>query len=410
MSALARATRFGVVALALAAVASFGFVVLLHPPARDLFDIALVIAAPVTLATLAATLLPRWIARTRRLARVPVAVVITTAAMIATGVALASQRMFLSTHDAKLLAIVLALSAGLAVLVGVTVTRPLAEEVRRLGVVAQQVAAGDLSGSTGIRRADEVGEAARAIDHMVARLGQAETSRSRLEAERKVLLTSIGHDLRTPLAALRAAVESLQDGVAPDPGRYLAAMGNHLGAVESLIDELFLYARIEAGQLQLEPVELDLAELVDEAVEAMLPVAHRRGMRLSYVASGRVVARGGPAELGRVLRNLLDNALRYGPRGSVVHVELTEGEHMACVRVRDEGPGFPADFRARAFDAFSRADPARDRSTGTAGLGLAIARGIVDAHDGIIQIGDPPGGCVEVHLPLAGRPATRSIA
>jgi signal transduction histidine kinase len=111
-----------------------------------------------------------------------------------------------------------------------------------------------------------------------------------------------------------------------------------------------------------------------------------------------------------VLRNLIDNALRYGPTGSVVQVELVVGEHMACVRVRDEGPGFPADFRARAFDAFSRADPARDRSTGTAGLGLAIARGIVDAHDGIIQIGDPPGGCVEVHLPLAGRPATRSIA
>jgi len=392
----------------LAGAAALGIIVAsLDPPRQDMTGVVLLVAAPVVGAVLVAVFLRWWIGRARGLARVLVATAVVSAVLVAAAVALAAWRMFLSGHDATIVGVVVGLAAVLAVLVAVAVTRPLARQVRRLGDVAQLVAAGVLTARTGIDRRDELGEAGRAIDHMVARLGMAEQGRQRLERERTFLLSAIGHDLRTPLAALRAAVESLQDGVAPDPDRYLAAMSTQIDAVQQLIEELVMYARIEAGKLEFEQVDVDLAELVDETVETMTPVAHRRGLRLDASADGRARVHGGPAELARVLRNLIDNALRYGPAGSTVSVELTTMVHTARIIVRDEGPGFPDDFRPRAFEPFTRADPARDRATGTAGLGLAIARGIIDAHGGTITLGPPPGGTVEVHLPLVPLPTPR---
>ena len=387
----------------LAGAAAVGVIVAaLHPPTGGLPAVILLVSAPVAGAIAAGTALRWWIGRAKGLVRVLIAVAVVSAVLVAAAVALAAWRMFLSGHDAALVGTVVGLAALLAVLVAHHVTRPLAGEVRRLADVAQQVAAGDLTTHTGIRRRDELGGAGRALDHMVNRLAMAEDGRTRLEDERAFLLSAIGHDLRTPLAALQAAVESLQDGIAPDPERYLAAMSSQISALQQLIDELVVYARIEAGKLTFERSEVDLAELVDETVETMRPVADRRGLELTAAHTGRAVGSGGAIELARALRNLVDNALRDGPAGSTVRVTLASDAHAVHVTVADDGPGFPDEFRPRAFEPFTRADPARDRATGTAGLGLAIARGIVDAHGGSIALGSPPGGVVELHLPLAG--------
>lgn len=137
---------------------------------------------------------------------------------------------------------------------------------------------------------------------------------------------------------------------------------------------------------------MDLAELGDEAVEALTPLAARRRIRLTARATGAVPAQVDPAAMGRVLRNLLHNAIRHSPDGAEVVLEVEPGGF----RVVDEGEGFPDEFRPRAFDRFSRADAAR--SGDGAGLGLAIARGIVEAHGGTIHIEDGPGGRVAVRL------------
>jgi signal transduction histidine kinase len=237
----------------------------------------------------------------------------------------------------------------------------------------------------------------------VARLARLEHERAGVEAERRAMLSSLSHDLRTPLAAMRAAVEALADGVAPDPDRYLAAIQRDLSLLDGLIDDLFLLARIEAGPRPAAEVTFDLAEVADESIEALAPIAHERGVHLAAAIEGPARVRGSAAELGRVVRNLLDNAIRHAPADSTVTVEVGHGPGVT-VRVRDEGDGFPRDFAGRAFEPFSRADDARTRTTGGAGLGLAIARGLVEAHGGRISIEPGTGGSVVFTLPAP--PAT----
>jgi signal transduction histidine kinase len=214
------------------------------------------------------------------------------------------------------------------------------------------------------------------------------------------MLSSVGHDLRTPLAALRVAVDALADGVAPDPERYVRSMRRDVDALATLVDDFFLLARIESGRLDLQPVPVDLAEVADEAVEALAPAAAAAGVALALDASTHARVHGSPTALGRVVRNLIDNAIRHAPAGSVVRVAVGS-DGRPSIRVLDEGPGFPADFSAEAFARFTRADASRSRATGGAGLGLAIARGLVEAHGGRIWIEAPPGGRVAIELPAA---------
>lgn len=295
---------------------------------------------------------------------------------------------------------VLGATAVLAVVLVVVASGPLGRDGRALEAAVRRIEAGDLHARTGIVRADELGSVARAVDELTERLGTLERERATIEDERRVMLSSISHDLRTPLAALRAAIEALADGVAPDPDRYLRSMQRDVEALGALVDDLFLLARIEAGRLELERIPLDLSELVDEAVEALTPAADARGVTIERRADEMVRVAGNPSALGRVLRNLLDNAVQHAPGGSIVRV-VVDGRQRPRVEVVDEGPGFDSDFVAHAFDRFTRADASRARGTGGAGLGLAIARGLVEAHGGRIWIGAPPGGRVSFDLPAA---------
>ncbi|MCB0984976.1 MAG: HAMP domain-containing histidine kinase, partial [Ilumatobacter sp.] len=217
---------------------------------------------------------------------------------------------------------------------------------------------------------------------------------------------SVGHDLRTPLAAMRAAVESLQDGVATDPDRYLGVIGSELHNVEALLDQLTAFARIESGA-PLGPQEaVAVAEVADEAVEALGPLAERRGVRLVLEADGPGTVRATVLDVSRCLRNLVENAISHSPDGGTVRVAVAPladaGRPGVEVRVLDEGPGFPPEFRERAFEPFTRADPARTTRTGHAGLGLAITRALAQQHGGRASLGAGPGGDVRLWFPTGG--------
>jgi signal transduction histidine kinase len=193
-----------------------------------------------------------------------------------------------------------------------------------------------------------------------------------IEQERSVMLSSISHDLRTPLAALRASVEAIRDGVAADPDLYLSGMERQVKALASLVDDLQLHSRLVSGTMEVQRIRLDLTELADEAMETLRPLAETRDIALLLEATERVMVDADGSQLGRVIRNLLENAIRHAPDDSVVLVQISSDGAVATLRVVDQGAGFPPEFRERAFDPFTRADPARDTRTGTAGLGLSI--------------------------------------
>jgi len=308
-------------------------------------------------------------------------------------VAIAAQSMVITDNDQRLLMRVLVPAVLGAALVAMLMARPVARDASKICDAAMRVADGDLTARTGVVRSDELGEAAAMFDKMVDRLDA-------IESERAVMLSSISHDLRTPLAALRASVEAIRDGVAPDPDAYLSGMERQIKALASLVDDLQLHSRIVSGTIETVRTRLDLTELADEAMETLRPLAETRHVALLLEADERVNVDADGSQLARVIRNLLENAIRHAPDDSVVLVQVAATSQSATLRVVDQGAGFPADFRDRAFEPFTRADPARDLTTGTAGLGLSIARGIVTAHGGTIGVADGPGGIVEIALPV----------
>lgn len=303
-----------------------------------------------------------------------------------------AQQMFIDNQDLGFLLWIMIPATFAAAVVAYVVSTPVARDANRLSDAAARVADGDLTARTGVQRNDELGDAAAEFDRMVVRLGA-------MEKERALMLSSISHDLRTPLAALRASVEAIRDGVAEDPDAYLNGMEHQVRALGALVDDLQLHTRIASGTLETSRSRVDLTELADEAIETLRPLARRSDVHLAIDATERVAVMGDAAQLSRVIRNLLDNAIRYSPPDSTVCTRITIDGPAASLRVVDEGDGFPDDMRLKAFDPFTRGDPARDVRTGTAGLGLAIAQGIVAAHDGSIAILDGPGGIVEVRIP-----------
>jgi len=294
---------------------------------------------------------------------------------------------------------ILALSSLVATGLALLASAPLGRDVHRLEATVREIEGGDLTARADIDRVDELGHAARALDQLTERLGSLQHEREQFEAERTAMLSSVSHDLRTPIAALQAAVEALTDGIAPDPQRYYRSMQRDIEALTSLVEDLFLLVRIDNGRFEMPATSVDLTEIADEAIEALEPVAEDRRIALVLEASGGVRVQGNAAALGRVIRNLLDNAIRHAPDASTVRVVVDD--RARSVRVIDEGDGFDDAFVGHAFEHFTRADSSRNRNTGGAGLGLAIARGVVEAHGGSIWIETPPGGRVGFALPEA---------
>jgi len=392
--------RIILIAPAVVAVAGIVLVMMLDGsfPAAEPFSIPLFLlfAAGTVVASL---LLPRLIIGLRSLRRVILAVAL--AAMITTGttIGISAGVMFLEPPELTLLVVVAVMGAAFGLVVEYAVARTLSADALRLRVAAARIANGDLDARSEVRRADEIGQAARAIDVMASRLQALEIKRDSERVARQAFLTAVGHDLRTPLAALRAALDALEDGLAPDPPRYFAAMHKDIEAIRRLADDLFLLARIEAGGLQFERIQADLSELADETVEAMTPVAVQQGVALRVATLGTNVAEVGTSEIARAVRNLLDNAIRHAPPETEVVLELTGHDGGVIVRVSDHGPGFSDELREQAFDGMARTVGTEGRTHGGTGLGLTIARGLVEAHDGRIWIEDGPGGRIALWVP-----------
>lgn len=317
--------------------------------------------------------------------------------VIAVALSAGSRSMFLSEHDLQFLLILLAFATVLGIGVMFTLASPLTDDLHALTEVAKRVGAGDLDARADLERIDEVGELAAAIDSMVDQIATSRAARDDAERERSVTLASLSHDARTPLTSMRLATEALLDGVAPDPERYLRTIESDIGAVETLINDLFTIGQLEAGRLKITSGPMDAMVTVNDVAELMIPIADNKDVQIAVSGPKQLSVVADPSQLNRVLSNLVANAIRHSPRNNVVCIEVDESER--CVSVLDNGIGFPKDFCEEAFQPFRRHDEARERAQGGAGLGLAVAKGIIEALDGKIWADPGPGGAVHVQLP-----------
>ncbi len=404
------------VVVAVAAALVFAFV-MVGTPAKDLQDLTLFLLVSGGLSILLGAIGFRLGLGTRlpSLTITMALVYLVGVAIVGINVIYTAANMFLSKeHDLPLLTILLVFSSVISLFFAVFLAQSMVSRLRELLAVSKQVAEGDLTARVNVNSADEIGKLGTEFNSMVSRLETAQEQRGRLEASRRDLIAAVSHDLRTPLASVRAMVEALNDGVVTDPdtvSRYLHTIQTETQHLTALIDDLFELSQIDAGALRLHLEPTSLEDLVSDALESMRAQADRKNVRLQGNVEGAPprVPLDAP-RMQRVLYNLIQNAIRHTPADGTITLTVRGATDKVELTVADSGEGIRGSDLPHVFDRFYRGEPARTRDrqeTGPgAGLGLAIAKGIVEAHGGMISATSPPGQGATFHVVLPSMPGT----
>lgn len=259
-------------------------------------------------------------------------------------------------------------------------------------------------------------ELAALSQELAATAGKLRESRERerrMDRSRRSLIAWVSHDLRTPLAGLQAMAEALDDGLAADPGRYYGQIRTEVTRLASMVDDLFELSRIQSGTLALSMDRIEVGDLVSDTVASMEAVARARGVRLDGQAEGAPLIWADARELSRALANLVTNGIRHTPEGGRVRIEAAPQQDGVLITVADGCGGIPEADLESVFTMGWRGTEARTPAAeGGAGLGLAIVRGIVEAHRGRVSVANVAGGCrFEMRLPAPQSPgAAGSVA
>jgi signal transduction histidine kinase len=334
-----------------------------------------------------------WYLRRSSLRWLPAGVAGVAVAAVVAGVIATSRAMFLSTHDFHVVLLVLLVAGvvamGFAMLVGATIvrwSRTLREDARRFGDSGEFVSRG--GGPA------EFQELSDELTRTSTRLAESRDRETRLEESRRELVSWVSHDLRTPLAGLRAMTEALEDGLAADPARYHSQMRDEVDRMVRMVDDLFELSRIHAGVIPLSLQTVGLGDLVSETIAGADPVARAKRVRLGGSVEDGVLVRADPAGLSRVVANLVMNAIRHTPADGVVEIVGRAVPDGVELSVSDGCGGIPAEDMERVFDVAWRGTHARTPASDSgAGLGLAIVKGIVEAHRGRVWVRNEDAGC-----------------
>ncbi|HUE25680.1 MAG TPA: HAMP domain-containing sensor histidine kinase [Solirubrobacteraceae bacterium] len=327
------------------------------------------------------------------------ALAVLAAAQLGVTVALFASLMFVSEHDAFFMA----LAIGYAGLVGLAAARLVAigalSDLDAMRRAVAKVGEGSRDVRVPVRGGDELATLAADLEGMVAKLDAAERTRRQLVA-------AVSHDLRTPITSLQLTAEGLEDNIFEPEARreQQRLIGTHVRALSALIDDLFELSRLEAGDIKWSIEHVHLEELLCETIEAMRPHADAGGIAVRAELDAAITpARGNPEQLQRVLFNLIQNAIRHTPAdGSVVvRAEPAPGPAVE-IEIADSGSGIDPALRDEIFEPWVQGPSRVSGKNGSAGLGLAIARAIVEAHGGRIWVADTsPGTRVRFSLPAA---------
>ncbi|NMD54369.1 MULTISPECIES: sensor histidine kinase [Tsukamurella] len=367
------------------------------------------IAATALLTTLVVTVITLAVLRATRRAGIGVRAAIAIAGALLSVVAatlVIALQMYLSRHDLTVLLWVIGASAVCSVIaMPFVVGRAVGASITALRSATRRVGDGDVvtPTRTGLVELDEVSaelaDTSRRLEESRARVAE-------LDAARRQFFAWISHDLRTPLAGVRALAEALDEDTAPDRAAYLAALRAKVETLNVMIGDLFELSTLQSGTLRIHPEPVVLLDLVSDAVADCRPVAERRGITIAQDGIDGHLVLVDPRELTRVVGNLLTNSLRHAPVDSEVVVRADRVDGRLVLSVIDQGPGVAAEDLGRMFDVGWRADAARsaedDEAAPGAGLGLAIVRGIVEAHGGTVEAHRTGEGFrLDLTLPLA---------
>jgi len=301
-----------------------------------------------------------------------------------------ARRMFISPHDLEVVTLVTLMAGAISLLVALALgaalvqwSHSLREEVRRVGAGGVLVAGG--------RGPREFQALSAELATAQERLAESRARESRLEESRRELVSWVSHDLRTPLAGMRAMSEALEDGLAPDPARYHRQIKAEVDRMVRMVDDLFELSRMHAGSLTFAPEPVPVGDLVSEAIAGADPIARAHGVRLDGVVEAGLQVTADPAALSRILDNLIMNGIRHTPSDGLVEIHARAVPGGVELSVTDGCEGIPDAERARVFDLAWQGGAARtpersDVPTARAGLGLAIVKGIVEAHEGEVEV------------------------
>lgn len=346
-----------------------------------------------------------WLVRHRSIRWQLGLIVVVAIGSVFSGIVAVARLMFISTHDRQVVGLVATIAGVVSLVValalGVAITRwseALRRGARLLDTHGTYVA--DPRGPSELQALSE--ELARTSE----RLEESRLREARLEESRRELVSWVSHDLRTPLAGMRAMTEALEDGMAADPARYHRQIRAEVDRMVRMVDDLFELSRIHAGVLRISPEPVMIGDLVSEAIAGADPVARARSVRLGGSVEEGVVVRADTAGLSRVMTNLIMNAIRHTPADGTVEIRGRSVADGVELSVSDQCGGLSEEDMGRVFDVAWRGEAARtpepdgsseDSAVRGAGLGLAIVKGIVEAHRGVVEVenvGSPaPAGC-----------------
>jgi signal transduction histidine kinase len=366
---------------------------LMQPPQGELIQLSLVYGAA-TLASVGLGFLTNQSGLWRRLGSLTGALTlgyVGAAVLTLITVWVIARLMFLSQHDLALAGVLLLFASGLSVSFGYLFSQSLTRSVWEMAEAAERISMGDFSARVPEGGKDEIAKLADAFNQMAHQLEMADVEAESLKRARRDFVAWVSHDLRTPLTSLRAMIDALADGVVTEKeiiAQYLALSQGAIDRLSSLIDDLFELSRLDSGHVKMGYEMCSLADLVSDAVGSISPRALAKSIRVSAeVEAGIDPMRIAPRQVERALHNLLDNGLHHTPEGGEIHVSVTLQGSDVKVKVQDSGPGISEGELDLVFERFYRGEASRSREDGYslgAGLGLAIARGMVEAHGGRI--------------------------
>ena len=318
--------------------------------------------------------------------------------VVASMVGVANQ-MYLSEHDLAVAVAVATISGVVSLVLVAVLGRLVVRNSRALSAAARRIGAGERIETAGRFSNSEFNALADELVATSTKLAESREREQRIEASRRELVAGISHDLRTPLAGIRAMAEALEDGIAPDPARYHRQMRIQVDRLSSMVDDLFELSKIDSDALRLSLQEVSLSDVVSDTVADLRPASRGRDIRVEAPLAQDLVVMADPRELSRAIGNLLMNAIQHTPQGSPIAVVVDLVDDRAMVSVIDTGGGIDEADLDRVFEPAWRGSKARtpslddDARSGGAGLGLAIVKGIMSAHRGEVAVRNVPGGC-----------------